>query len=255
MDAPLSLLPLAVDFSITELATRAGAFAAVAASLGLLLVLPLYLTQRREVRRLLEWREREPERGEQDTLAQTLAPAPRGPQIGPLSPADRVTADRPALERITAERAAITSPSFWRRTIARGPRHPLVLSAAALLVAVVVVAIVALTGPGGGEESGGQGGLDRAEVNVVVLNGSSKSGFAGKVADSLAAEGFSEVRTGTTGTSRQTVVLFDRDRRREAKVIARQLGVDVLQPLDRASRAVAPDAAVVVVAGEDRARS
>ncbi len=255
MGASLSMLPLAADFSITELATRAGAFAAVAASLGLLLVLPLYLTQRREVRRLLEWREHEPERGEGDALAPTLAPAPRSAEIGPLSPAERVTADRPALERITAERAAITSPSFWRRTIARGPRHPLILSAAALLVAIAVVAVVALAGPGGGEESGGQGKLDRGAVNVIVLNGSSKSGFAGKVADSLAADGFTEVRTGTTGTSRQTVVLFDRQRRREAKVIARQLGVEVVQPLDRASRAVAPDAAVVVVAGEDRARS
>lgn len=247
----------AADLSASELATTAGALAAIAASAGLLLVVPLYVTQSREIRRLLEWQQREPDRGESvvATPAETIVPPTRVPQTGPLSPAERVTVDRPALERITAERAALTSPSFWRRTLARGPRHPLVLSAAALLVAVAVVAVVAVTGPGGGEEPARESGLDRSTVGVVVLNGSSQAGFAGKVADSLAADGFTEVRTGTTGTSRQTVVLFDKQRRREADLVARQLGVKVVQPLDRGSRAIAPDADVVVVAGEDRTRS
>jgi hypothetical protein len=249
----------AADFSVSELVTRAGALAAIAASIGLLLVLPLYLTQRREVQRLLEWQRREPERGD----AGQPAPAPvtpatatlPPPQPGPLTPAERVTADRPALERITAERPALTSPSFWSRLIARGPRHPLVISAVALLVAVAAVAAVALTGPSGGGEATKGSNLDRSAVSIVVLNGSSQTALAGKVADSLAAAGFTESRTGTTGTSGQTVVLFDKRRRREAKAVSRQLGVKVVQPLDRQLRAIAPEADVVVVAREDRARS
>lgn len=256
---PPSAIPLlaAGDLSVSDLATTVGGLAAIAASAGLLLVVPLYVTQSREIRRLLQWQQLEPHRGESAVAAaaETLVPSTRAPQTGRLSPAERVTVDRPALERITAERAALNSPSFWRRTLARGPRHPLVLSAAALLIAVAVVAVVAVTGPGGGEEPARGGGLDRSAVGVVVLNGSSQAGFAGKVADSLAADGFTEVRTGTTGTSRQTVVLFDMQRRREADLVARQLGVKVVQPLDRSSRAIAPDADVVVIAGEDRTRS
>jgi hypothetical protein len=261
MAAGVTLLTAAADFSISELVTRAGALAAVAATIGLLLVLPLYLTQRREVRRLLEWQQREPERGDSGSQAPAApAPAapgvavPRVPQTGPLTPAERVTADRPALERITTERPALTSPSFWSKLIARGPRHPLVISGVALLVGVAAVAAVALTGPGRGEEAAQGSNLDRSAIGVVVLNGSSQTALAGKVADSLAADGFTDVRTGTTGTSRQTVVLFARQRRREATAVSRRLGVKVIQPLDRPLRAVAPEADVVVVAGEDRAR-
>lgn len=252
-----ALLIAATDFSMSELVTRAGALAAIGATIGLLLVLPLYLTQRREVRRLLDWQEREPERGDPGSppMPAPLTATPVPVQTGALTPAERVTADRPALERITTERPAVTSPSFWSRLIARGPRHPLVISAVALVIGVAAVAAVALTGPGGTEDATKGTNLDRSAVNVVVLNGSSRTALAGKVADSLAAAGFTDVRTGTTGTSGQTVVLFNKQRRREAMAVSRRLGVKVIQPLDRQLRAVAPEADVVVVAGEDRARS
>lgn len=258
MATGVTLLAAAADFSMSELVTRAGALAAIGATVGLLLVLPLYLTQRREVRRLLDWQQREPERGDPGPAVAprptSAAPVGRPTQPGALTPAERVTADRPALERITTERSAVTSPSFWSGLIARGPRHPLVLSAIALLIGVAAVAAVALTGPGVGEEERKGSSLDRSAVNVVVLNGSSQTALAGKVADSLAADGFTDVRTGTTGTSAQTVVLFAKRRRREATAVSRRLGVKVIQPLDRRLRAIAPEADVVVVAGEDRAR-
>jgi hypothetical protein len=243
------LLPLGLLEGIPdELLLRSGAAAAVAAIAGLLLVLPLFLGHRREIKRLLAWREREPDRGTTEFRA---VAAPR--TGGALSPAARVTADRPALERITAERAAIAEPSLWRRVIARGPRHPLVLSGAALLAAVAVVAVAAilLADPGG--ESADGSGLDRAEVQVVVLNGSSQAGLAQSVADSIGAAEFSVAGTGPTGSSRQTVVLFERGRRREARAVARSLNVDVVQPFNQEARAAAAGADVVVIAGEDRA--
>ena len=40
-----------------------------------------------------------------------------------------------------------------------------------------------------------------------------------------------------------------------AQVLRRELGVNVVQELDRAARAAAPDADVVVIAGEDYAKA
>jgi hypothetical protein len=242
-------LPAVLDSVPDELLLRGGGTAALAAIVGLLLVIPLFLGHRREIKRLLEWREREPDRGTTEFSAlETTAPT-----AGGLSPAARVTADRPALERITAERAALTEPSLWRRVLARGPRHPLVLSAAALVIAVVIVAAAALLLGDPDGESAQRAGLERSEVEVVVLNGSSQPGLAQRVADSIGAAEFSVAGTGPTGSSQQTVVLFERQRRREANAVARALNVKVIQPFNQEARAAAAGADVVVIAGEDRA--
>jgi hypothetical protein len=243
----------------TDLLVKAGDAAGIVAILALLLVLPLFLTHRREVNRLLEWQRLEPGRGEGADEAAGDAAAATGAATAttgrPMSPAQRVTADRPAIERITAERAAIESPSFWRRLIARGPRHPLVLAGLALLLAVGAVLVVSLTGSIGDNEPDTSGRFDRTAVSLVVLNGSSKTALADKVADSLSAAGFEDVRTGTTAPERQTVVFYDKGQRRAAEVLRRELGVNVVQRIDRARQAAAPEADVVVVAGEDYARA
>jgi hypothetical protein len=245
-----------------ELINTAGAVAAAIALLGLIAVLPLYLAQRREVRRLLDWQEREPEAGEAGQLtAYRAAPATGAhpatgshPATGTgLTPAERVTLDRPALKRITAERAAIESPSFWRRLIARGPRHPLVLALLALLAAGAVVATVAILARNDLEGRSKGADLDRASVSVVVLNGSSQASLENKLADTIAAAGFAQVRTGTGVPTDKTTVLFAERQQRGAKVVARELNIDKTKALDRATGAMAPDADVVVVAGEDRA--
>ena len=69
------------------------------------------------------------------------------------------------------------------------------------------------------------------------------------------AAGFNTPQTGVTGSSEQTVVLYDKGNRRAAQVLQRELGVNVVQELDRAARAAAPDADVVVIAGEDYAKA
>lgn len=268
MDAGVILLAAEEPALEVELLIRAGGFAALIALVGLVFVLPLYLSQRREILRLLRWQELEPHRGDEGSEldvpadtgatagAATAAATTAVARPGETSPAARVTADRPALARITAERAAIESPSFWRRLIARGPRHPLVLSVLAVLLAVAAVAVVATqtgTFSAGDEEPGG--GLDRASVDLVVLNGSSKSGLAQKVTDTLTAAGFEQIRTGATGTQKQTVVLFEKGNERVARALKRELGVNVIQPMDRTTRSLAQGADVVVVAGEDRARA
>lgn len=245
-----------------ELINRAGAVAAAVALLGMLAVIPLYVTQRREVQRLLDWREREPEAGDSaEVTAYRGGPATGAhpatgsyPTTGTgLTPAERVTLDRPALKRITAERAALESPSFWRRLIARGPRHPLVLSLLALIAAGAVVATVAILARNDVEGRSKGADLDRSGVAVVVLNGSSQASLENKLADTISAAGFTQVRTGTGVPTDDSLVLYAERQQREAKVVARELNIDKTKALDRATGAVAPDADVVVVAGEDRA--
>lgn len=244
-----------------ELINKAGAVAALLALIGLIAVLPLYLAQRREVHRLLDWREREPDAGGSEPLTALRGPATGAhPTAGSypvtgtgLTPAERVTLDRPALKRITAERAALESPSFWRRLIARGPRHPLVLSLMALVVAAVVVVTVAILARTDVDSRSKGSDLDRAAVSVVVLNGSSQGSLENKLADTIGAAGFTAVRTGTGVPGDDTLVLYDERKQREAKVVARELNIDKTKALDRATGAMAPDADVVVVAGEDRA--
>lgn len=239
------------SFGPEEILIAAGAGAALIAFVGLLLVIPLYVTQRREVQRLLRWKEQEPERG--DGAAASTGDYPVG--SGWRSPAERVTADRPALSRITAERAAIESPSFWRRLVARGPRHPLVISAAALLVAVAAVAAVSILGTPGDDEGSRRANLDRSAVDLVVLNASSEPELASKLAESLNAAGFTEDRTGATAAADRTVVMFDQRQRKAAGAVARELGIDEIEPLDRRTRATVETADVVVVAGEDQVRN
>ena len=60
--------------------------------------------------------------------------------------------------------------------------------------------------------------------------------------------------TAITDETDQSVVLFTEGFEREAKDVAKELDVGIVQPISREAEADAPDADVVVIAGEDRAR-
>ncbi len=179
-----------------------------------------------------------------------------------MTPAERVTADRPALSRITAERRRSSRRAFWRRLIARGPRHPLVLSLIAILLPRLPSPSSASAALAHGDKLGRrQSAAPRRastsrSVAIVVLNGSSTPALADGVADDLKSQASRTVRTGLTGSVepdpralRQG--LQARGRRRSGA----SSEIKVLQPLDRETQAaIAPDADVVVIAGEDRAK-
>ena len=270
---------------IVELIDRAGAFVSLAAMVALLLALPLYFSQRRDVRRLRLWMEREPDHPGHDLVAsegildraeselEELLGEPAAPAAAagdtavqppgttpstPLPPARRVTSERPALERITFERAALEPHPRWRRLATR-LTQPRVL--AAIGGVALIVGIAAIFGSeqllSGGDEGGQakQGAIDPAEVTVAVLNGTSVNGLAGKVSSDVAANGFEPgVITSTEPTFDQTVVMYEPGQKRAAHKVARDLGVTPVQEIDRASRRLAEGADVVVIAGEDRAR-
>ena len=251
------MLPLAAPESLIgeKLIVPLGGGAALLAILGMLTLVPLLITQRREIARLLDWQEREPQAGD---------PGPQPAQTtslrstGPMTAAERVTSERPALARIgTAERAAIEleQAPFWRRVVIRGPRHPLVLSIGALILAaaaIIVVGLVLRAEP----EQGGGGGIDPSEVDVVILNASSATGLAGTVGDRVERDEFNV--TGTTvaeDSSKKSVVQYADGAKSEARAVARSLGITIGGPFSPYAEAKAMGADVVVIAGDDLAEA
>jgi LytR cell envelope-related transcriptional attenuator len=271
-----------IDFDL------AGGLVAVAAVIGLLLALPLYLSQRRDVHRLRTWMEREPSHPVEDIAASealldraeaeleeltgaTPAAAPGAAEVQPppstpatpIPAATRVTSERPALERITMERAALEPHPRWRRFAARvtQPRVLATIGIVGLLVGIgAIFASERLLSVDENGEPAKAGAVNPEDVNVVVLNGTTAEGLAGLVADDLRAKDYNIPEGGITNARSsfdQTVVMFAPGNERAARKVARELDVTAVQAINAESRrAVAGlDPDVVVIAGEDRARS
>ncbi len=292
MEGPPALLPVADLYDlVVDLALQLPAYVSLAAALACAVLLPLYLSQRRDLQRLQAWMGREPGHPQADIAASEALldraeteleallapkPPPGGERAGepvaaptavappapvtPVTPAParRVTTERPALERITMERAALLPHPRWRRLVGR-VSQPRVLTAVAAVA--VLLGLAAIFGSeellkDGGESSRGPkpGAVVPAEVDVAVLNGTSVPGLAAKVADDVRVNGFT---LGAVTNSRdqfdQTVVMYGRGQQRAARKVAHDLGVKPLQPIDRQTEQAAGDADVVVIAGADRA--
>ena len=255
------MLPLAAPESLLdeELIVPLGGGAAILALFGMLVLLPIFISQRREIGRLIDWYEREPEAGDQGP--QVARPVTGGFRpTGQMTAAERVTSERPALVRVgTAEYAALEldRASLWRRIVIRGPRHPLVLSLIALLVAAAAIITVGLVLRADNDGRRG-GGLDRASVDVVVLNASSSSGLAAALGDEVAADDFNVTDTTVADDNvpKSEVQYADDVKRAKqmARAVARSLGITVGGPFDAFSKARANGADVIVIAGEDLVR-
>lgn len=263
-----------------DLLQTAGVYAGAAAFFGLAFLIPLYFSQARDVRRLRQWAALAPDapavpppavvtgaegvpravgRPPQTVPApRASAPAPPTPTtpVTPISPAERVTLDRPATARITLERS-LAPRSGWQRVAIRlrQPRYLFGLVAGVLAAGIVAVyASMEVDSQNGGARER-RPAVVPGEVDVAVLNGTAVPGLAANVSDDVVANGFVvEAVTNSDSPYDQTVVMFERGHQREAAAVARALGVKPLQPIDAATEDVVGGAAVVVIAGEDRAR-
>ena len=236
-----------------DLLVPLGGVAAILALLGMFLLVPIFVTQRREIARLTDWMDREPDAGTTEFQAIPVeATMPRG-----FSPAaDRVTSDRPALARVgTTEQHAIAlaNAPWWKRVLERGPRHPLVISLIAIGLGVAVFFAVGHFLRAG--EEGGKGApVDPTTVSVVVLNASASSGLAGDVSDELTTGRFEVANTSVAedGTDKSLVAYSDEaESRRKARAVAKALGIKTVKPFDKEALAEANGADVVVFAGDD----
>lgn len=273
---------------IIDLLERIGRYAGMAAFLGLVFVIPLYVSQRRDVQRLRLWADYTPNAPDEaehvaatgarlaheaaitDASAQAATDraerrAARRARTEPefeQRAAARVASERPAAARATGEMAVYREPR-WRTWIRRGPttRELLLVMAGAFVIGLLVVAGSQIllgggtTSPDVSDTSGGTG-IVKEEVDVAVLNGTAVPGLAARVADDVEANGyFLGVVTNSPTPATETVVLYESGHETEAKLVAKDLGVEVVQLIDDESRELAGGADVVVVAGEDRAQA
>ena len=194
---------------------------------------------------------------EEITGATAVAPPePGGTPAGGIPAATRVTHERPALERITMERAALAPHPRWRHFVDRAtqPRVLVAIGAAALLLgaAAIFVSQALLSDDELPQQPVGR--IVPGEVDVAIFNGTSINGLAGKVASDIEAAGYKVVAiTNTEPGFANTEVLYEDRQKPAAQKVAGDLGVRKVEPLDRDLRRQAENADVVVIAGEDRA--
>jgi len=255
MQAALTVTAAAESLLGKGLLVPLGGIAALLAMLGMLLLLPIFVNQRREIARLTGWMNREPDAGTTEFRAIPASGAPARPSTA----ADRVTSERPALARIgTAEQRAIElqQAPWWRRALERGPRHPLVISIAAILLAGAVFYGVAHFLRAGDDGKSPQR-LDPSTVSVVILNASSSSGLAGEVSDDLGNREFDVIGTSVAnGGSGKSVVRYSAGAEREARLVAKVLAIKSTKPFDTEAKAAANNQAdVVAFVGDDVARA
>ena len=255
---------------ITDVVDQAGALIAIAAGIGILLLLPLYVSQRRDLRRLVEWMEAEPEHPVADAAsseqildrAETELERLTGEQpvvvAEPSGAAARVTSERPALERVTMERAALLPHPRWRRFRDRvtQPRWLAAIAAGAVVLAVGGIFGSQLLLETGDEGPPKGARVDTSDISVVVLNGTTVAGLGAKVGDDVEANNFQLGAVTTFPESvDQTVVLFEPGSEQAAKRLSAKLGAVPVQPIDRQAQRLADGADLVVIAGQDRAGS
>jgi len=247
-----------------------GAFAGLAAFLGLAVLALLSFTHGRDIRRLREWAGSAPERdAERKEQTSTIA-------------AQRAEELRALQEARTAEHQAVSSREERRRRReegkpegSRGERlrgrfsgvgeftsHPLAL-VALFLVLIVVVGGGAYLLISGSESSGsGQGSKQAAakikpdEIETAVLNGTAVPGLAATWGDKVEEKGFQlGAVTNSSASFSESVVMFKRGHKAEASKVAKQLKIKKVQLMNGEIESVSAGAPVAVVVGEDNAET
>jgi hypothetical protein len=245
-----------------------GAFAGLAAFLGLGVLALLSFAHGRDIRRLREWAGSAPERDAERKETTSAVAAQRAEELRRLEEAR--TAEHEAVskreERRRRRDAGLPELTrrerFGERTADIGTRlaEPRWL-AAIFVVLVLVVGGVAYTLLSGDDDSadGKQGKqaaaqVQPSEIDVTVLNGTATDGLAGTYGDKVENKGF---RLGAVSNTEQSfatsVVMFERGHAPEARKVAKQLGISKLQLMSSEVKSASAGANVAVVVGEDNA--
>jgi LytR cell envelope-related transcriptional attenuator len=245
-----------------------GAFAGLAAFLGLGILALLSFTHGRDIRRLREWAGSAPERDTERKEATSTIAAQRAEELRQLEQAR--TAEHEAVshreERRRRRDAGLPELTrrerFSERTSDIGSR----LAEPRWLVAIFVVLVLVVGGvaytllSGSDDSASGKKGEQAAaqvqpsEIDVTVLNGTATDGLAGTYGDKVENKGFELGAVSNTEQSFATsVVMFERGHAPEARKVAKQLGISKLQLMSTEVKAAAAGADVAVVVGEDNA--
>jgi hypothetical protein len=247
-----------------------GAFAGLAAFLGLAVFALISFTQGRDIRRLREWAGSAPERdAERKEQTSTIA-AQRAEELRALEEAR--TAEQEAVssreERRKRREEGLPEQTFGERLRGRFSSFGETASKPGTLIALFVVIIAIVGGVAyllvsGGDEGGSGGGAKQAaakikpaEIEVSVLNGTSVPGLAATYGDKVEGKGFSlGAVTNSSSSFAESVVMFKVGHKPEARKVAKQLGVSKVQPMSGEIESVSAGADVAVVVGEDNAEA
>jgi hypothetical protein len=247
-----------------------GAFAGLAAFLGLAVLALLSFTHGRDIRRLREWAGSAPERdAERKEQTSTIA-AQRAEELRALEEAR--TAEQEAVssreERRKRREEGLPEQTFGERLRGRFSSFGETASKPGTLIALFVVIIAIVGGVAyllvtGEDEGNGGGGAKQAaakvkpaEIEVSVLNGTSVPGLAATFGDKVEGKGFSlGAVTNSSASFEESVVMFKAGHKPEARKVAKQLSIAKVQPMNGEIQSVSAGADVAVVVGEDNAEA
>lgn len=247
-----------------------GAFAGLAAFLGLAVLALLSFTQGRDIRRLREWAGSAPERdAERKEQTSTIA-AQRAEELRALEEAR--TAEQEAIssreERRRRREEGLPEQSRGERLRSRFSGFGETASRPSSLIALFVVVLALFGGAaylliGGSDDGDGGSGSKQAaakvkpgEIEVSVLNGTSVPGLAATFGDKVEGKGFNlGAVTNSPQSFAESVVMFQPGNKPEARQVARQMGIGKLQPMNGEIESIAAEADVAVVVGEDDAEA
>lgn len=248
-----------------------GAFAGLAAFLGLAVLALLSFTHGRDIRRLREWAGSAPERdAERKEQTSTIA-AQRAEELRALEEAR--TAEQDAVssreERRRRREEGLPEQSSGERLRQRFSGFGETASRPTTLIAIFVVVLAVAGGVAyllvGGDDEGSGGGngskqaaakVKPAEIEVSVLNGTSVPGLAATYGDKVEGKGFDlGAVTNSSASFEESVVMFKRGHKTEARKVAKQLGIAKMQLMSGEIESVSAGADVAVIVGEDNAEA
>ncbi|MFL5901862.1 MAG: LytR C-terminal domain-containing protein [Solirubrobacterales bacterium] len=246
-----------------------GAFAGLAAFIGLALLAMLAFSQARDIRRLREWAGSAPERDNERKESTSEMAAKRAEELRALEEAR--TAEHAAVEQREERRKRREAglPELTRRERLREgfssfgarlaePRY-LVL---AFVIVIAVAAGAAYLVTQGSDSANGKGGghgksaavLKPAEIEVAVLNGTAVPGLAATYGNKVERKGFQLGPVTNSSTSfTESVVMFKRGYAPEAHRVASALGISKVQLIDADIASVSGNAQVAAIVGEENA--
>ena len=254
-----------------DLLRELGAFAGLAAFIGLAVLALLYFAQARDVRRLRESAE---------FLVESEGQPAGTPEVPP--PIGAEEADEEATEAKAAPPVSSDAEAFRRSELARqaakrrerfeerrtgGDGEGLGIPSTAVIVigALILAAGVAfgatrlLGGDDEGSAGGGGGGAQQdlacrpGETQVAVLNGTGEPGLAAQSVPQLEQKGY-EVRpvTNTVSPFDTSVVMFGEGGQECAPEVGSLVGITATEAMDQENLEISEGARVAVVLGEDQ---
>jgi hypothetical protein len=253
-----------------QLLEQIGAFAGLAAFIGLALLAMLAFSQARDIRRLREWAGSAPERDAERKESTSVVAAKRAEELRELE--ESRTAERDALDQREERRRRRDAglPELTRRerfseafsgfgSRLAEPRYLVAIFVVLVLVAGGIAYAVTQSSDSA-DGKGGQGksaqALKPSEIEVAVLNGTAVTGLAGTYGNKVERKGFQLGAVTNSATSfANSVVMFRRGHAPEAHRVASVLGISDVRLMSSDIASVSAGAPVAVVVGEDNAQT